>query len=289
MIAYAGSVDGLPWDPVLGEVDRGCVVPGFVDQHTHLPFVGWRADEFEARLRGVSYRELHGGDGGIFRSARMFAEASDEEVLAFSRALLDEMLTHGTTALELKTGYGLSVEQELRGARLARRLAADAPQTCTVTLLAAHAVPAGVERGDWVRTACDELIPEAAREGLADAVDVYVEDIAFSIDDLEAIASATRCGRAGAPRARRPARRLGCGRGGGSPRRPQRRPPEPLLPRRRRRARSERDRRRPAAGLDVLPSRDAGPCPGAPRGPRADRARDRLRTRARRPWSRCPR
>jgi len=191
VIAYVGSVDGLPWDPVLGEVDRGCVVPGFVDQHTHVPFVGWRADEFEARLRGVSYRELHGGDGGIFRSARMFAEASDEEVLAFSRALLDEMLTHGTTALELKTGYGLSVEQELRGARLARRLAADAPQTCSVTLLAAHAVPVGVERGDWVRTACDELIPEAARKGLADAVDVYVEDIAFSIGDLEAIASAT--------------------------------------------------------------------------------------------------
>ncbi len=85
--------------------------------------MGWRADEFEARLRGVSYRELHGGDGGIFRSARMFAEASDEEVLAFSRPLLDEMLAHGTTALELKTGYGLSVDQELRAARLARRLA----------------------------------------------------------------------------------------------------------------------------------------------------------------------
>ena len=80
-IAYAGSADGLPWDPTLGAADRGCLVPGFVDQHTHLPFVGWRADEFEARLRGVSYRELHGGDGGIFRSARMFAEASDDEVL----------------------------------------------------------------------------------------------------------------------------------------------------------------------------------------------------------------
>ena len=189
-IAYAGPADGLPEEPLLGRADTGCLIPGFVDCHTHLPFVGWRADEFEARLRGVSYRELHGGDGGIFRSARLFAAASDDEILSFSHTLLDEMLVHGTTALELKTGYGLSVDQELRAAGLARRLADEASQTCTVTLLAAHAVPAGVDRADWVAAACDELIPQASRAGLVDAVDVYVEDIAFSIEDLEAIASA---------------------------------------------------------------------------------------------------
>ena len=190
-ITYVGPADGPAFEPTLGTADRGCLVPGFVDCHTHLPFIGWRADEFEARLRGVSYRELHGGDGGIFRSARMFAEARDDEVLGFSRGLLDEMLAHGTTAVELKTGYGLSIEQEVRAARLARRLADGAMQTCTVTLLAAHAVPANMERSDWVRAACTELIPEVARAGLADAVDVYVEDIAFSLDDLEAIAAAT--------------------------------------------------------------------------------------------------
>jgi imidazolonepropionase len=189
-IVYSGPADGVPWTATLGDPDRGCLVPGFVDDHTHLPFAGWRADEFEARLRGVSYRELHGGDGGIFRSARMFAEATDDEVLAFSRPLLAEMLVHGTTALELKTGYGLSIDQELRAARLARRLAGEARQTCTVTLLAAHAVPAETDRARWVRAACHELIPEAAREGLVDAVDIYVEDIAFSLEDLDAVAGA---------------------------------------------------------------------------------------------------
>jgi imidazolonepropionase len=186
LITYVGPAAGLVGiDP---EWFEGCTIaPGFVDCHTHLPFAGWRADEFEARLSGVSYRDLH-GEGGIYRSARMLAEASDDEVLAFCRSLVQEMAEHGTTALELKTGYGLSVEAELRQARLARRLAEEAPQTCSVTLLACHAVPEGMERAEWVRIVCDELIPAAARERLVDAVDVYVEDIAFSIDDLAEVA-----------------------------------------------------------------------------------------------------
>jgi imidazolonepropionase len=188
VITFVGPADELPGaDP---QVFAGCTIaPGFVDCHTHLPFVGWRAEEFELRLTGRSYRELH-GDGGIYRSARLLAEASDDEVLAFCRPLVAEMADHGTTTMELKTGYGLSVEGELRQARLARRLAEEAPQAATVTLLACHAVPEGMEREDWVRTACSELIPAAAAEGLADAVDVYVEDIAFTLDDLRAVAEA---------------------------------------------------------------------------------------------------
>jgi imidazolonepropionase len=188
LITYVGDAAGLTG--VEPEWFEGCTIaPGFVDCHTHLPFVGWRADEFEARLAGISYRELH-GEGGIYRSARLLAEASDDEVLAFCRPLVREMADHGTTALELKTGYGLSVQAELRQARLARRLAAEAPQTCTVTLLACHAVPPGMDRARWVEAVCDELVPAAAAEGLADAVDVYVEDIAFSVDDLHAVAEA---------------------------------------------------------------------------------------------------
>jgi imidazolonepropionase len=186
VITYVGPAEGLPD----AERFEGCsIAPGFVDAHTHLPFAGWRADEFESRLSGASYRELH-GEGGIYRSARMLAEASDDQVLAFCLPLVQEMADHGTTTLELKTGYGLSVEAELRQARLARRLAEEAPQTCTLTLLVCHAVPHGLERADWVRAACDELIPSAAAEGLADAVDVYIEDIAFSLEDLAVVAEA---------------------------------------------------------------------------------------------------
>jgi imidazolonepropionase len=188
VIVYAGERRG--WEGAIDEDRAGCtIVPGFVDCHTHLPFFGWRDDEFEARLRGRTYRDLH-GEGGISRSARMLAEASDEEVIGFCRPLLSEMLDHGTTALELKTGYGLSVEAELRQARLARQLAAQVTQTATVTLLACHAVPAGIAREDWVDVVCSELIPAAAAEGLADAVDVYVEDIAFTVEDLGRVAQA---------------------------------------------------------------------------------------------------
>ena len=191
IVTFVGDADDLPSEPVtLGRVDEGTMVPGFVDCHVHLPFIGWRADEFEARLAGVSYRDLHGGEGGIYRSARMLAEAEDDEVLAFSKALVLEMAALGTTATELKTGYGLSIEGELRQLRLARRLAEAVPQICRVTLLACHAVPEGWSRDDWVRAACEELLPAAAAEGLADAVDIYIEDIAFSLDDLQRVGTA---------------------------------------------------------------------------------------------------
>jgi imidazolonepropionase len=187
VLSYVGAADGYT-----GSEPRSIdstVVPGFVDSHTHLPFYGWRADEFAARLAGKSYKDLH-GEGGIYRSARMFDEATDEQVLGFCRPLLAEMLAHGTTTVELKTGYGLSVETELRQARLARQLADEALQTCTVTLLACHAVPEGVAKDAWVEIACTELIPAAAEEHLVDAVDIFVEDIAFDLHDLDRVADA---------------------------------------------------------------------------------------------------
>jgi imidazolonepropionase len=195
MVVYAGPANGLPeslggGDPSVHRRVPGAVIPGFVDCHTHLPFIGWRADEFEARLSGETYRDVQGRGGGIFRSRRLLADSSDEQVLDFCVPLAEEMLAHGTTALELKTGYGLSVDGELRQARLARRLAAEIPQASTVTLLSCHAVPEEYDRAGWVNEVCRTIIPAAAEEALVDAVDIYVEDIAFTLEDLRRVADA---------------------------------------------------------------------------------------------------
>ena len=168
---------------------RGCtVVPGFVDCHTHLPFCGWRGDEDAARLSGARYESLHRDEGGIFRSARMLTEASDDDVLAFSQGLAGEMLASGTTTFETKSGYGLSVDEELRQLRIASRLAEAVPQTVVATCLAAHAIPQGKSAGEWVGEAATALLPHAAREGLASACDIYVESIAFALEHAARLA-----------------------------------------------------------------------------------------------------
>ena len=154
----------------------GCaVLPGLVDCHTHLPFAGWRAEEYELKVTGVPYEEVARRGGGIAASARAFAQASDDEVLAQARALAGEMLAHGTTAYEGKSGYGLSVEAEERAVRLGRALGAD-----RFTGLFAHAVPAGYDADGWM----DKVDALAARCDV-DALDIYVESVAFSNEHLE--------------------------------------------------------------------------------------------------------
>lgn len=166
------------------EVDaRGCIVlPGFVDPHTHIPFFGWRADEDAARLSGVRYEELHGRSGGIFRSAAMLRDAADDQVLQFARDQARRMLASGTTCFEMKSGYGLSVEAELRQLRLAERLRHMLPQQVETTCLAAHAVPERMSAGEWVGEAAEVLLPAVAEERLAQACDIYVESIAFALE-----------------------------------------------------------------------------------------------------------
>ena len=171
----------------------GCtVVPGFVDPHTHIPFYGWRADEDAARLSGVRYETIHQEEGGIFRSRRLLADASDDDVVDFAAGLAAEMLKAGTTTFEMKSGYGLSVEAELRQLRLARRVAERIPQTVAVTCLAAHAVPDGKTQGAWVGEASDLLLPQVAAEGLAQACDIYVETIAFALEHAARLATAAQ-------------------------------------------------------------------------------------------------
>jgi imidazolonepropionase len=157
------------------------VVPGFVDCHTHLPFAGWRAEEYAMKVAGVPYEEIARSGGGIRSSARALAEATDGAVLAQARAIAGEMLLHGTTTLETKSGYGLSAQAELRALRLAARL--DLVQHTVMTALLAHAVPDGYDADGWMDEV-ERMLPGVVRETPVRALDIYVESIAFTNDHL---------------------------------------------------------------------------------------------------------
>lgn len=177
------------------EAGRGGVMtPGLVDCHTHLIYAGDRAGEFEQRLEGVSYETIARNGGGILSSVRATRAASEDELIAASLSRLDALLADGVTTLEIKSGYGLTVADELKMLRVARRLGELRPVRVLTTLLGAHALPpeyAG-RADDYVSLVCDEMIPVAAREGLADAVDVFCEGIGFSPAQCERIYQAAQ-------------------------------------------------------------------------------------------------
>jgi imidazolonepropionase len=180
-IAEGGAAD------VEIDASGAAVLPGFVDCHTHLPFAGWRAEEYERKVTGVPYEEIARAGGGIASSARSLANATDGEVLAQSRTLADEMLRLGTTAFEGKTGYGLSREGEARAARLGRELAAQVRQPMRLTGLFAHAIPPGFTADGWM----DEA-EALARECDVDALDIFVESVAFANEHLARMGAIAR-------------------------------------------------------------------------------------------------
>ncbi len=165
----------------------GCaLLPGLVDCHTHLPFAGWRAQEYEQKVTGVPYEEISRKGGGIASSARALNETPDDEILAQATNLATEMLAQGTTTFECKSGYGLSREGELRSLKLARGLDAHVPQTTTRTGLLAHAVPSGYTADAWMDEV-EAMLPEAAEH--ADTLDIFVESIAFGLEHLDRMGS----------------------------------------------------------------------------------------------------
>jgi imidazolonepropionase len=179
-----GVIVALEDDPgadIVIDAAGRAVIPGFVDCHTHLPFAGWRAEEYEQKVTGVPYEEIARGGGGIAASARALAAASDAEVLAQARAVREEMLEWGTTTVEAKTGYGLSRDAELRLARLAREVGD------RVTGLFAHAIPEGYDAAGWM----DE-VDRLAADADVDALDIYVESVAFRNEDLERMGEIAR-------------------------------------------------------------------------------------------------
>lgn len=177
-------------------VDAGnrVVAPGFVDAHTHPVFAGNRADEFEMRAAGKSYQEIASAGGGIKSTVRKTRAASEEELFEASKRYNQWFLKTGTTAVEAKSGYGLTLEDELKMLRVIRRLDAETPLRCVPTFLGAHTVPDEFKdnRAAYVDLVVNEMIPQVAREGLAEFCDVFCEVGAFDVDESRRILLAAK-------------------------------------------------------------------------------------------------
>lgn len=193
-IAWVGPRADLPPDAdrrsaEVRDAGGRWLTPGLVDCHTHLVFGGDRADEFERRLAGERYEEIARSGGGILSTVRETREADDVELFRRAEARARRLLSEGVTALEVKSGYGLDVESELRMLRVARRLGRELPLTVRTTLLGAHALPAEYrdDREAYLRLVRDEMLPRACREELADAVDAFCDEIAFDARECEGV------------------------------------------------------------------------------------------------------
>lgn len=184
----------IPSTAVVVDAEKRCVTPGFIDAHTHLVFCGTRADEFERRIGGATYQEIAAAGGGILRTVRLTREAGEDDLLWTARRNRDWMLRGGTTTLEAKSGYGLDRETELRMLRVIARLNSEGPARIVPTLLAAHTVPPefASRRADYIRMICDELIPEVARQNLAQFCDAFCDDHAFTVDECREVLNAAK-------------------------------------------------------------------------------------------------
>jgi imidazolonepropionase len=201
LAAYGGRVVSAgARDEVLGSVvpapgcvhvsaDGRVVMPGFVDCHTHLVFAQYRLDEYEWRVAGTPYAEIAARGGGIAKSVGHVRSMSESELLAVSQARLHRAIEHGTTTIEIKSGYGLDLENEMKQLRVVRSLAETNPVTIVPTFLGGHAIPPEYrdKREDYVRLLIEVMIPAVAREKLAEFNDVFCETGAFSREESERI------------------------------------------------------------------------------------------------------
>ena len=170
------------------------ITPGLIDPHTHLVHGGDRAREFELRLAGASYEEIARAGGGIVSTMASTRAASEAELVAPALPRLDALIAEGVTLVELKSGYGLSLEHELKSLRAARRLGEERPVRIATTFLGAHALPPEFkdDPDSYIDLVCREMIPAVAAEGLADAVDAFCEGIGFTPEQTRRVFEAAR-------------------------------------------------------------------------------------------------
>lgn len=187
-IAWLGAAAELPAGSGTETRSLGgrWLTPALIDCHTHLVFAGNRAEEFERRLEGASYEEIARAGGGIMSTVRSTRAASDSELLARTAARLDSLTREGVATVEIKSGYGLNVEAELKMLDVVRELGAQSGVSLCGTFLGAHTVPAEFEgrSKDYIDIVCEEMMPAVHEAGLAEAVDAYCEKIAFSTDEV---------------------------------------------------------------------------------------------------------
>ena len=192
VIKWVGSEKDLPAAYRGAElIDAGgrLVIPGLVDCLTHLAFAGWRADEFEQRIRGRSYLEIARDGGGIMSTVRQTRAAAEADLLQRAAGFLQQMLALGVTTVECKSGYGLEPDAELKLLRVYRRLAKEQPVRLAPTFLGAHIIPPEFRdnRAEYVNLLIERMIPAVVQEELAVCCDVFVEDAAFSIAEARRI------------------------------------------------------------------------------------------------------
>jgi imidazolonepropionase len=196
-IVFAGNSSGFPIDadaPERIDCEGRWITPGLVDCHTHLVFGGNRAHEFELRLQGVSYEEIARAGGGIVSTVAATRAASEAELVAGALPRLDALIGEGATTIEIKSGYGLNTETEMRQLSAARAVSRSRPVSVRTTFLGAHALPpeANGNKDRYIDLVCREMLPAVARAGLADAVDAFMEGIAFSRDQTARVFSAAK-------------------------------------------------------------------------------------------------
>jgi imidazolonepropionase len=193
-IADFGTMDNCPNIAHAEIVDASgkSILPSWCDSHTHLVYAGNREGEFVDKINGLSYEEIANRGGGILNSAKKMAEISEEQLFRESKERLDEIIEQGTGAVEIKSGYGLSVESELKMLRVIKRLQAASDIEIKATFLGAHAIPANYkdDKAGYLQMLIEELMPIIAKEKLAEYVDIFCEKGYFSVEDTELILEA---------------------------------------------------------------------------------------------------
>ncbi|PKG56827.1 imidazolonepropionase [Shewanella sp. GutDb-MelDb] len=197
-IAWVGKRADLPKFDVLAtptyKGKGGWLTPGLIDAHTHLVFAGNRANEFELRLQGASYEEIARSGGGIISTVKACREADEAELFELGRQRLNALAKEGVTTVEIKSGYGLDIETELKILRVARELGKHHHVDVKTTFLGAHAIPPEYKNDSnaYVDLVINEMLPRVIEENLADAVDVFCENIAFNLEQTERVLTAAK-------------------------------------------------------------------------------------------------